>query len=245
MFDENLSVIKKLSVGSIPICIIFSEAGALVANRYGLFWNLTNSSEIGNNLNFIFESTEVLKFNIKRLLDKTSVSYSVLPDDPAFSSAIALANKFMKCIIVSPLSTNTAAKLVHGISDTFMSNFLAAGLKAGKKLVIVPTDVDSGPIESQLPVRQKISTTVAHINPNICEFRALRKTLRGEIIFLPHFCVGCEVCVKRYPQVFSVREKIEIQIREVDHHNVELLKKECIVFRKPTEILAYIEKHYC
>jgi len=238
-------VIKELSVGSIPICIIFSKAGALVANRYGLFWNLTNSSIIKNNLSLIFESTEVLKFNIKRLLDKTSVSYSILPDDPSFSSAVSLANRIMKCIIVSPLSANTAAKLAHGISDNFMSNFLAAGLKAGKKIAIVPTDVDSGLIKSQLPVRQKIFTTMTQISPDVCKFRALRKTLRGEIIFLPQFCVGCEVCVKRYPQVFSVREKIEIRIREVDHHNVDMLRKEFIIFHKPSEILSFIEKLCC
>jgi len=151
----------------------------------------------------------------------------------------------MKCIIVSPLSANTAAKLAHGISDNFMSNFLAAGLKAGKKIAIVPTDVDSGLIKSQLPVRQKIFTTMTQISPDVCKFRALRKTLRGEIIFLPQFCVGCEVCVKRYPQVFSVREKIEIRIREVDHHNVDMLRKEFIIFHKPSEILSFIEKLCC
>ena len=39
-YKENYKQIINLNRNAIPIIIIFSNAGALVANRYGFFWNL-------------------------------------------------------------------------------------------------------------------------------------------------------------------------------------------------------------
>ncbi|MFX0050381.1 MAG: flavoprotein [Candidatus Hermodarchaeota archaeon] len=243
LYEENFSVIKELIKGPTPVWLIFSEAGALIANRYGLFWDLVQSCTNKENLRLIFESVKVLKFNIKNLLDKNSFSYDIIPEDPAYSSAISLANRNLKCIIASPLSANTAAKLAHGISDNFISNLLAAGSKAGKRIVIVPTDAVSGSIQSKLPVRQKLSSNTIQVDPRVCRFQALKKSHTEEVIFLPQFCVGCEMCVKKYPQFFSGRESIEIRIRKIDYHNVEILRNEFDVLQKPSEILGFIEKY--
>jgi flavoprotein len=118
-------------------------------------------------------------------------------------------------------------------------------LKAEKRIIIVPTDADSGSIQSKLPVRQKLYITTAQVDPGVCNFQALKKSHSEEIKFRPQFCVGCEKCVKKYPQFFSVGESIEIRIREVDYHNIEILRNEFNVLQKPSEILGFIEKYYC
>ncbi|MFX0171491.1 MAG: hypothetical protein ACFE9L_06195 [Candidatus Hodarchaeota archaeon] len=50
--------------------------------------------------------------------------------------------------------------------------------------------------------------------------------------------------MKKYPQFFTIREAIEIRIREIDHHNIEILRKEFDILQKPSEIIGFLEKYY-
>ena len=242
-FDEIFVQIKKLNHESIPICFVFSNAGALVANRYGFFWELAHSDARKECFHFIFENT-VAQNNIDKILLQADFSYSIISTDPAFSVAVALANSDVRCIIACPLTANTAAKLAFGIADSFISNLLSAGLKSGKKVAIIPTDAQSRRMKTKLPIRQIKSASTDQINPDICEFNALKRTSTNQVQFLPQFCVGCKICVKKFPEVFSTGNQIEVKIREVDSQNIQKLSSELTVLRTPNEIYTFIKQFF-
>lgn len=240
-FDEIFAQINRINQESIPICFVFSNAGALVANRYGFFWKLANTDIKKGLLHFIFEKA-VARYNIKKILQEADFSYSVIQHDPAFSAAVTLANWEVKCILVCPLTANTAAKLAIGITDTLLSNLLASGLKSGKKIAVFPTDVLSQRIKTKLPTRQIKPASSSHINTAVCKFNALKKTPTNQIQFLPQYCVGCQKCVENYPNVFTYGDEIVYRIREIDSNNIKKLSSEVTVIKKVGDIYPFIRK---
>ncbi|MHA2224986.1 MAG: flavoprotein [Candidatus Hodarchaeales archaeon] len=241
-FEENFTELLKINEKSIPICLVFSTAGVLIANRYGFFWKLVNSSIKKDLIHLIFTET-VAQNNIKTLLDQGDFSYTVVKIDPAYSIAFSLANIDSMCIIASPLTANIVAKLVHGIADCIISNLLSAGLKSEKKIAIVPTDWNPQRIKSWLPVRLINPTKIAEISAEICNFHAIQERTNNEIHFLPQLCVGCQQCVKKFPQVFSYGDEIEVKIRKIDSQNVQKLSPEVSILQKPGEISAFIKQN--
>ncbi|UCG90151.1 MAG: hypothetical protein JSU57_00050 [Candidatus Heimdallarchaeota archaeon] len=242
-FEEILEQIKKVNHESISIIFVFSSAGALVANRYGFFWNLVHSNMRKENLHFIFENN-VAQYNIKNMLQKADFSYSIISNDPTFSVAIVLANSEAKCIVACPLTANTAAKLALGITDSLISNLLSSGLKSGKKIGILPTDATFKTVATRLPIRQNKFVSSDHINASVCKFNALKELSNKMIQFQPQFCVGCQVCVKKYPGVFSYGDEIEVNVREVDSKNIQNLSFELTFLQTPSEIYPFIKQFF-
>ena len=240
LFAENLKEIKRIS-NNYPILLLFSSAGALVANRYGFFWNLVHSEVKKENFYIILEKA-VAKFNIQDLLEKNNFSFSIFHKDPTYSKGIVLANSEVECIIASPLTANTAAKLTYGITDSFITNLLSSGLKSEKQVGVLPTDSLSLQIKSKLPIRQTKSASTHEVSPTVCKFNALAKTSEGQLKFIPQYCVGCKQCVKKHPTIFSYGDEIKIRIREADAQNIQKLKSEMTVFQHPGEILPFIRQ---
>ena len=238
-FEEIFDLLIRVNKKSIPICFVFSKAGALVANRYGLFWRITHSDYRKRYIHFIFEDI-VVEYNIPNILEAANFSYSILSKDPTFSVAIALANTEINCIIACPLTANTASKLALGVTDSIISNLLSTGLKSGKKIGVLPTDAIPQRIQTRLPIRQIKPASTTHVKNSICKFNALLETSTNTIEFQPQFCVGCKKCVEKYPDFFSYGDEIEVKIREVDSRNIQTLGSELTVFNSPDEILPFI-----
>jgi len=242
-YKENYKQIINLNRNAIPIIIIFSNAGALVANRYGFFWNLGQTTIEKDLIHFIFENEKVLQCNIKKILDRANLSYSTAPNDPAFSYAISLANNdAVRCIIGSPLTANTTAKLANGIADTFITNLIVHGLKAGKKIGIFPTDASFPEVTSFLPVRYHSKTISRKVDPKLCQFNAIKINRFNQIEYLAHFCVGCLKCVHEFPEVFSFLEEITVKIRQIDAQNASKLASELSIFNKPEQINPFVKQ---
>lgn len=240
-FQEIFGQITKVNRESIPICFVFSNAGALVANRYGFFWKLIHSDIRKENMHFIFDDVVAL-YNIKNMLLDANFSHSTFSNDLTFSVAMALANSGIRCIVACPLTANTASKLVLGISDSMISNLLSTGLKSGKKIGILPTDATPQRTKTKLPIRQINTASSDQVNPAVCKFNALEESSTKKIQFFSQFCVGCQVCVEKFPNVFSYGDEIEINIREVDSQNIQKLSTELTVFHSPSEILPFIRQ---
>ena len=239
-FDENYKVFTQLLSEGQPMLAIFSSAGAIVQNRYGFFWNLARLGSNNPHVLFLFEGEECLQDNIQFLLDKANISYNVFPYDPAFSLGIWLANQKIKCIVASPLTANSVAKLTHGIADTLIVNILSAGKKANQLIGVFPTDRGLDSIMSSLPIRQKKPLPRSIINVKDCTFGALKIASSTLVEYLPELCVGCQICVKKYPEYFTVNEKIEVQIRKVDQANSQKLASEFRLFQSPDEIFSFV-----
>ncbi|MHA1975118.1 MAG: flavoprotein [Candidatus Hodarchaeales archaeon] len=240
-FQENLNAFLELTEKSIPIILIFSNAGALVANRYGFFYRIKDFSDVANSSFMIFENKRVLSNNISRLLDQGNIGYAYLHNDPSFSQAFSLVNNTLSCIVASPVTTNSMAKIRIGISDTLVTNIIVAGIKAGKKIAIFPTDVDTGIIKTKLPIKYRSSPNV-EIDISICEYGAIKRS-PSEIVYLPEYCVGCRACVDKYPTNFSYEEKYTINKRFIDAKNIDELSKECKILPSPADIPEFVLGH--
>jgi len=66
-----------------------------------------------------------------------------------------IAGRFHKgeftLLLVAPASSNTVAKLVHGIADTLLTNGTIQALKAQVPVYVMPTDLREGEIVTTLP----------------------------------------------------------------------------------------------
>jgi flavoprotein len=211
-----------------------------VYNRYGFFWNLTRSNIVLKNLYLLFESQYVLDYNIGILLRKAGIVYSALPVDPAFAKGIWLANQEIKCIIASPLTSNSVAKLINGINDTLILNLLSAGKKANQLIGILPTDRDSNTIITKLPIRHIKKLKSEEYDSDVCLYGALDSTTYSNVYYRAEYCVGCRKCVEKYPKHFTVDEELDILIRPIDQQNTQKLSDEFRVFYSVEEISFFL-----
>jgi len=109
-FEENFKTLISILGHSIKVMMVFSNSGALVANRYGFFYDIQKYTHFKDRIFFLFESQEILNFNIEKILIKAGFHYFFNRYDPSFSIAQSLSQYSFQYIIVSPLTSNTAAK---------------------------------------------------------------------------------------------------------------------------------------
>jgi dihydromethanopterin reductase (acceptor) len=145
-------------------------------------------------------------------------------------------------LIVSPTTSNTIAKLVHGIADNLITNSVAQAGKGRVKTLLVPVDLESGDLQTVLPSKlelelcQHCSTCQAAA---ACPSDAI--TPGVEINLLK--CQGCAACQEACSfGAISGGRKITIHMREVDVENTKKLSQlEFVeVLKEPSEILIHL-----
>jgi len=65
-----------------------------------------------------------------------------------------------KYLIVAPATSNTVAKIVHGIADTLLTNSVIQALKANVPVYIMPCDYHEGRTTTTLPDGRKLRLRV-------------------------------------------------------------------------------------
>jgi dihydromethanopterin reductase (acceptor) len=143
-------------------------------------------------------------------------------------------------LIVSPTTSNTIAKLVHGIADSLITNSVAQAGKGKIKTLLVPVDLESGDLQTVLPSKLELELCQ---HCSTCEAAAVCPpdaiTPGVEINLLK--CQGCAACQDACPfGAISGGKKITIQMREVDVENTRKLSQlEGVeVLKEPSEILT-------
>jgi archaeoflavoprotein AfpA len=81
--------------------------------------------------------------------DFTSVWVEVNANKPFLAGRIQLGE--FRFFLVAPASSNTAAKIAYGISDTLITNSVIQGLKTSIPMYIMPCDYYEGEITTILP----------------------------------------------------------------------------------------------
>ena len=129
---------------------------------------------------------------------------------------------------MTPATANTVAKIVHGISDTLVTNAVAQAGKGAVKTLIVPVDIHPGPIDTVLPSKMEVSKCedckecVASL---ICEQKAI--VPHKEIDLLK--CIGCGLCEKTCPNhlitLFADKEKVAVTCS--NHEKGAVARKKC------------------
>lgn len=127
-------------------------------------------------------------------------------------------------LIVSPTTSNTIAKIVHGIADTLVTNAVAQAGKGKVKTLIVPVDLEAGDVETVLPSKLELDKC-QNCDPCLaaehCEADAIIPGV--EITLLK--CVGCGVCQKMCGfGAVSGGKIITICMRQIDVDNTHKLK---------------------
>ncbi len=134
-------------------------------------------------------------------------------------------------VVIAPMTSNTMAKIVHGIADTLPTMVFSQALKASIPTILLPSDYAEKCI-SELPCRIKHRPReIQEIDPSICPYNAIKVDVdRGDIYIDYSLCRGCEICAKKYPSIFSCWDRIEVTPSVIDLENLrklEILSSRC------------------
>lgn len=124
-------------------------------------------------------------------------------------------------LVVSPATSNTAAKIAYGIADTIVTNAVAQAVKGGVPVYIVPVDI-AGTIESKMPfsIDREICMKCELCPPSEgCPEHAIA----DQIDLLR--CSGCGLCVKLCSFGAIRGGMAKLKVRDVDARNVGILRE--------------------
>lgn len=126
-------------------------------------------------------------------------------------------------LVVSPATTNTVAKIVHGIADTLVTNAVSHAMKSMISVYIVPVDTKEEEKETVLPlyVDRDVCQNCARCPPQeICEIGAFGDR-RIDLLK----CTACGDCIFVCEHGAVIKGKVvKLKVRAVDARNVELLE---------------------
>ncbi|WP_042702801.1 dihydromethanopterin reductase (acceptor) [Methanobrevibacter arboriphilus] len=218
LLDESVAVMEELSKDN-KITVLLSNAGEEVLNMYGLF---------------------------ERVAAITGGYYKelALESDQSFSYPISGRFSLGKydLLIVSPTTSNTVAKIVHGISDTLVTNSVAQAGKGGVKTIVIPVDMEEGDVETILPSKLDLESCA-----DCDECEAAKSCPQKAIIAKQEIdllkCVGCGDCQDSCSfNAIKAGKLITIHMREIDIENTHklVLMEDIDVLNHPNEIVEFI-----
>lgn len=202
----------------VKITIFISGAGEEVLKMYGLFDRLDTVAPGGYMEEIFLESDQGWSY----------------PKVGRF-----LTGKYDH-LVVTPATSNTVAKIAHGIADTLVTNAVTQAVKGSVPVHVVPVDV-AGVVRSELPynIDRDICMDCDPCPPrDECPAEAL--TAEPQIDLL--VCNGCGICIRlcRYGAIKG--GEVTLKVRDLDSKNVQMLRglDEITVVDHPASILEII-----
>ncbi|MFU8766105.1 MAG: dihydromethanopterin reductase (acceptor) [Candidatus Methanoperedens sp.] len=124
-------------------------------------------------------------------------------------------------LIVTPATSNSVAKIAHGIADTLVTNAVAQAVKGSVPVYIVPVDI-TGTIESQMPyfIDREVCMKCKFCPP---QEQCKKNAITDQVQLLE--CSGCGECVKLCSYGAIQGGMTKIKVRDVDSGNVQILNK--------------------
>lgn len=198
LLEESAEAIRK-NAKKHRITAAFSGAGYEVAAMYGL-------------------RTEIEEAACETIRD----------EDQGYSSPFVgrIAGKEYDCVIVSPCTANTVAKIAAGIADSLLTNVVAQAIKSKTPVYVVPTDSDRTH-ETTMPVdidNKKCKRCETCPPQDNCPEEAIYRDPRLRVDML--MCSGCRLCVSACPYgAVSFGKTAKIHMREIDLENTKKIGK--------------------
>jgi len=150
-----------------------------------------------------------------------------------------------KLVVIAPASSNTVAKIVHGIADTPPTLAFAEAIKSKVPVIIFPTDVPgaNGYMYSETPCYIDRSLCkciqVLGICPamEICPVNAIVLVDNSIPRIDLSKCIGCEKCIEacKYNAI-KCWERIKLKPRDLDLENIVKLTMQKSVYVVKTVI---------
>lgn len=136
LLKESVEKISELFNNGYSIDIYFSRAGKEVIK--------------------IFNYISVLNELKKKEPDRIKLIFA---DNQGYSFPVCgkFSLKSYDCLIVSPTTGNTVAKLSYKIADTLITNIVSQALKGKTPVIIIPTDYKIGPCKTITPDKKEIT----------------------------------------------------------------------------------------
>jgi dihydromethanopterin reductase (acceptor) len=215
---ESYEVLLKLKNNNpdMKVTIFISGAGYEVLKMYGLFDSLNKISPGGYMEEIFLEKDQGYSCpKIGRfLMDK----YDVL--------------------VVTPVTSNSIAKIAHGIADTLVTNVVTQAVKGSVPVYIVPVDI-SGVIHSELPfnIDRDICKQCDICPPgDQCPKQAITDEPQIELLL----CNGCGICASLCQYDAIKGGEVVLRVRDLDCKNVQILKEldEITVLEHPEDIMG-------
>ena len=217
---ESYDVFKKIKEENpqIRITIFASQSAEEVLRMYGLFDELKTIAG-GDYLEEVFLESEQGRSS---------------PKVGRF-----LLNKY-DALFVTPATSNTVAKIVHGIADSLPTNAVAQAVKGDVPVYIVPVDIE-GTIKSKMPYTIDREVCARH-HCDICTPMVVcpEGAIDVQIDLLK--CSGCGKCVLTCPHGAIRGGYAELKVRDVDMRNTaELAEMEGIaVLMNPVDVFSIV-----
>lgn len=201
LLRETFEVFQKLkeTAPDLKVTAFVSRAGEEVIRMYGLASELSRISPGGYLEERFFEREQ--------------------------GASIPKAGRFLlqkyDALVVSPATSNTAAKIAYGIADTIVTNAVAQAVKGGVPVFIIPVDI-AGTIESKMPFSKDREICIK------CELcppaeNCPEQAVADQIDLLR--CSGCGLCVKLCSYGAIRGGMAKLKVRDVDARNVGILRE--------------------
>lgn len=204
LLTESYEAMKEVKSLGVRVNTYVSRAGEEVLRMYGLQKKLVKISG-GDYLEELFVESE-----------------------HGFSSPKAgrfLLGKY-DALYVSPATSNTVAKIAHGIADTLVTNAVAQAVKGGVPVYIVPVDI-AGTVRSEMPymIDRDLCQHCDSCPPrDKCPREAItvEEGHTGQIDLRD--CIGCGMCLELCEHSAIKGGIVELWVRDVDQRNVGIIR---------------------
>ncbi|MCK4937731.1 MAG: dihydromethanopterin reductase (acceptor) [Methanosarcinales archaeon] len=218
--NDSFEVFRKLKAehSDLKVSIFISGAGEEVLKMYGLLDSIKDVAPGGYMEEIFLERDQGYSYpKIGRfLMDKYD------------------------CLILTPATSNTVAKIANGIADTLVTNAVTQAVKGSVPVYVVPVDI-AGVIRSELPygIDRDLCVKCEVCPPrDNCPNHAI--TLEPQIGLL--MCEGCGNCVELCQYGAIKGGEVELRVRDLDNRNVRILRglDEITVLESPYDVLEII-----
>lgn len=220
---ESVETIVEIVGRGIPVTVYCSKAGESLLKSYGLIEELAARVKGAYPTGVVYETKE----------------------PPSFPSTGRFYMGVYDLAVISPASLNTSSKIIHGISDTLVTNLASHALKNNIELLILP--VDYFETKSTIPVkilRENCDKCPECTAAESCPTGAMVKDSEWKVRLDISKCIRCMKCLSNCPWN-AILFDVEITVKPNPYY-VKILEKlkeipHVRIIDHPRKVLQIIE----